>query len=116
MAVLSSLAPLPYNVCMSLPHTGIGRPVEVAMRVQKLKATVWLAENFPLSLQEQIMPIIDLMVSDQTALCVSLLVSVWGELVTHYSQFSRLGIQCPTLVYVMFVGSGLIGWVSLYSF
>ena len=25
---------------------------------------------------------------------------------THHSQFSRLGIQCPTLVYVMFVGSG----------
>lgn len=44
-------------------HTGIGRPVEVASRVQKLKATVWLAEEFPLSMQEQIMPIIDLMVS-----------------------------------------------------
>jgi hypothetical protein len=39
----------------------IGRPVEVASRVQRLKATVWLAEDFPLSLQEQIMPIIDLM-------------------------------------------------------
>lgn len=36
--------------------------MEVAPRVQKLKATVWLAEDFPLSLQEQIMPIIDLMV------------------------------------------------------
>lgn len=42
--------------------TGMGRPVEVASRVQRLKATVWLAEGFPLSLQEQIMPIIDLMV------------------------------------------------------
>ena len=33
---------------------------------------------------------------------------------THHSQFSRLGIQCPTLVHVsvMFVGSGLIRWVS----
>ena len=40
----------------------MGRPVEVASRVQRLKATVWLAEDFPLSLQEQIMPIIDLMV------------------------------------------------------
>ena len=40
----------------------MGRPVEVAPRIQKLKATVWLAEDFPLSLQEQIMPIIDLMV------------------------------------------------------
>ena len=25
---------------------------------------------------------------------------------THHTQFSRLGIQCPTLIYVMFVGSG----------
>ena len=43
-------------------YTVMGRPVEVAPRVQKLKATVWLAEDFPLSLQEQILPIIDLMV------------------------------------------------------
>ena len=49
-----------YIKCMWL--TGMGRPVEVASRVQRLKATVWLAEGFPLSLQEQIMPIIDLMV------------------------------------------------------
>ena len=28
---------------------------------------------------------------------------------THHSQFWRLGIQCPTLVYVMFVG---MKWVS----
>ena len=34
---------------------------------------------------------------------------------THHSQFSRLGIQCPTLVCVMFIGSGLMGWVSFYS-
>ena len=28
---------------------------------------------------------------------------------THHSQFSRLGIQCPTLVHVMLIGSGLMG-------
>ena len=28
---------------------------------------------------------------------------------THHSQFSRLGIQCPTLTHVMFVWSGLMG-------
>ena len=36
--------------------------MEVHKRVQKLKATVSLAENFPLSLQDQLMPILDLMV------------------------------------------------------
>jgi len=43
-------------------YDAIGRPVEESSRVQKLKATVWLGEGFPLSLQEQIMPIIELMV------------------------------------------------------
>ena len=41
----------------------LGRAPEVSTRTQKLKATVCLAEDFPLSLQEQIMPIIDLMVA-----------------------------------------------------
>ena len=41
--------------------------------------------------------------------------NMWGELVpskilTNHSQFSRLGIQCPTLVYLMFVGNGLMRW------
>ena len=50
----------------------------------------------------------------------SLGTDVWGELVPpktcHHSQFSRLGIQCPTPTYVMFVGRGWIRWVSSYSF
>ncbi|CAH1638032.1 unnamed protein product [Spodoptera littoralis] len=39
----------------------IGRPREVATKVQKFKATLWLCEDYPLELQEQIMPILDLM-------------------------------------------------------
>ena len=70
------------QLCLALPecHTNlffssspaaIGRPVEESSRVQKLKATVWLGEGFPLSLQEQIMPIIELMVGYiRTYLCV----------------------------------------------
>ena len=66
-------------------------------------------------------------------LCICLLVTyrcvvrvwaldVWGELVPskiHHSQFSRLGIQCPALIYVMFVWSGLVGlsvWLVCYGF
>ena len=41
---------------------------------------------------------------------------VYIRTLTHHSQFSRLGIQCPTLVYVMLIGSGLMGWVSFCSF
>lgn len=46
----------------------LGRAPEVSTRTQKLKATVCLAEDFPLSLQEQIMPIIDLMVTLRSTL------------------------------------------------
>ncbi|XP_026492113.2 ankyrin repeat domain-containing protein 13D [Vanessa tameamea] len=39
----------------------IGRSREVSTKVQKFKATLWLCEDYPLQLQEQIMPILDLM-------------------------------------------------------
>ncbi|XP_050350901.1 ankyrin repeat domain-containing protein 13D isoform X2 [Nymphalis io] len=39
----------------------IGRAREVSTKVQKFKATLWLCEDYPLQLQEQIMPILDLM-------------------------------------------------------
>ncbi len=43
-------------------HAGItiGRAPEVTTKTQKLKATVCLAEDFPLDLRDQVMPIIDL--------------------------------------------------------
>ena len=34
---------------------------------------------------------------------------MYVKILTHHSQFSRLAIQCPTLIYVMFVWSGLMG-------
>ncbi|KDR18063.1 ankyrin repeat domain-containing protein 13D isoform X1 [Zootermopsis nevadensis] len=46
---------------MDLKGRDIGRPKEVNTKIQKFKATLWLCENYPLSLQEQIMPIVDLM-------------------------------------------------------
>ncbi|XP_019362882.1 PREDICTED: ankyrin repeat domain-containing protein 13A [Gavialis gangeticus] len=44
-----------------LKDRDIGRPKEVTIRTQKFKATLWMSEEFPLSLVEQVTPIIDLM-------------------------------------------------------
>ncbi|KAK0174482.1 hypothetical protein PV327_010245 [Microctonus hyperodae] len=44
----------------------IGRPKEVNTKIQKFRATLWLCEDYPLSLQEQIMPIVDLMAISST--------------------------------------------------
>lgn len=46
-----------------LPLTGLGRPVEERLSVQKLKASLWLAETYPLTLHDQLLPIVDLLVS-----------------------------------------------------
>ncbi|XP_038210010.1 ankyrin repeat domain-containing protein 13D, partial [Zerene cesonia] len=45
------------------PEREVGRPREVTTKVQKFRATLWLCEDYPLELQEQIMPILDLMAS-----------------------------------------------------
>lgn len=50
-----------FDVNVDLQGRDIGRPKEINTKVQKFKATLWLSENYPLSLPEQILPIVDLM-------------------------------------------------------
>ena len=49
-----------------LSDRDIGRPKEIATKIQKFKATLWLCDDFPLSLPEQIMPIVDLMATSSS--------------------------------------------------
>nr|XP_046243314.1 ankyrin repeat domain-containing protein 13A [Scatophagus argus] len=44
-----------------LGNRDIGRPIELSVRTQKFKGTLWMSEEHPLSLVEQVTPIIDLM-------------------------------------------------------
>ncbi|BES97735.1 Ankyrin repeat domain-containing protein [Nesidiocoris tenuis] len=50
-----------FNPEVDLGNKDIGRPKETTTKIQKFKATLWLSEEYPLSLPEQIMPIVDLM-------------------------------------------------------
>ena len=44
----------------------IGRHVDVTEKKQQLKATMWLAEGYPLSLSDQLLPIVELMALNNT--------------------------------------------------
>ncbi|XP_062273682.1 ankyrin repeat domain-containing protein 13A [Scomber scombrus] len=50
-----------FNPDFDLGDRDIGRPIELSIRTQKFKGTLWMSEEHPLSLVKQVTPIIDLM-------------------------------------------------------
>ncbi|XP_039292437.1 ankyrin repeat domain-containing protein 13D isoform X2 [Nilaparvata lugens] len=50
-----------FDASVALGNRDIGRPKDITTKIQKFRATLWLCEQYPLSLPEQIMPIVDLM-------------------------------------------------------
>ncbi|CAL8360974.1 unnamed protein product [Merluccius merluccius] len=50
-----------FNPSLSLAPRDIGHPCQLTTKTQRFKAKLWLCESHPLSLAEQVAPIIDLM-------------------------------------------------------
>lgn len=50
-----------FNAQLDLGGRDIGRPRETTVRTHKFRANLWLCEDYPLSLPQQILPIVDLM-------------------------------------------------------
>ncbi|KAF6025635.1 ANKRD13D [Bugula neritina] len=50
-----------FDAALDLEGKDVGRPRELSTKTQKFKASISMAEGFPLTLQEQVLPIIDLM-------------------------------------------------------
>jgi len=46
---------------MDLYGRDVGKPKKISTKIQKFKANLWLSDSFPIKLQEQILPILDLM-------------------------------------------------------
>ncbi|XP_066545397.1 ankyrin repeat domain-containing protein 13A [Amia ocellicauda] len=55
-----------FNPDFDLQDRDIGRPIELTIRTQKFKATLWMSEEHPLSLVNEVTPIIDLMARTST--------------------------------------------------
>lgn len=56
-----ALTPEEYFSQCELNGRDIGQPQKLSTKVQRFKATLWLSEQFPIKLQEQVLPILDLM-------------------------------------------------------
>lgn len=55
------LTPKEYFGGLDLNGRDVGQPQKVTTKVQRFKANLWLSEEFPIKLQEQVLPILDLM-------------------------------------------------------
>ena len=62
---ISSTSPPPQSFSEYLSQ-GWSKPRQGGQKGQKFKAQLWLCEDYPLSLQEQVMPIVDLLAISNT--------------------------------------------------
>lgn len=56
-----ALTPEEYFASDDLNGRDVGQSQKVTTKVQRFKANLWLSEEFPIKLQEQVLPILDLM-------------------------------------------------------
>lgn len=58
---MTILTPEEYFSTNDLNGNDIGRSQKITTKLQRFKANLWLSEDFPIKLQEQVLPILDLM-------------------------------------------------------
>ncbi|XP_055838008.1 ankyrin repeat domain-containing protein 13D isoform X2 [Episyrphus balteatus] len=56
-----AITPEEYFSEIDLNGRDIGRPKKISTKIQRFKANLWLSEEYPIRLQEQVLPILDLM-------------------------------------------------------
>lgn len=61
LTLQTALTPHEYFSADDLCGRDVGRPMKMSTKVQRFKANLWLSEDFPIKLQEQVLPILDLM-------------------------------------------------------
>lgn len=97
------LTPEEYFSGDDLEGRDIGRPMRVSTKVQKFKANLWLSEEFPIKLQEQVLPILDLMSTMASPHVAKLREFITMQLPSGFPVKIGNWFECSLLVFLLLI-------------